>query len=845
MEKCVHHADKREVMGDLSETYKQHYLDHGTRVANRWYLNQVLRSLPTFLLLSSFWSLVMFKNYLKVAVRHFRNHTAFSVINVFGLSLGLASAFFILLWVQDELKYDQFHSNGDRIYRVLQHSTTGGVTRTSDSLPQPLDAKFEESIPEIEHSVLMDWGTTKVISTDDKTIRADGRYFDPEVFQVFTYPLILGSPASALVDPESITISESLAESLFGPQWQRNESILGTTIRVDDRIDVELTGVFEDVPDNASIQFDFVMPVQEFIRRTDWVDSWGSNGLLMFVELREDADINEVNAKVKDLIDEHVDSWDSDVWLQPLFDMHLRSGFENGTVVGGRIENVRTFGLVAGILILIACINFMNLSTARCSRRAREIGVRKSVGASRSLLAKQLLGESILMALIAYTVAVSIVVFLLPGFNDLTEKNIGLTIQDSKLWIQFLGIALLTGVMAGIYPAIFLSSFNVVGILRNRTVSSSGGGIRRGLVVVQFAMSIVLIVGTVTIYKQLDYIRTKDLGVDRHNVLYLNVEGDLQNDLDLFKNELIREASIQNVAAASQNPLSTSWSTVNVQWPGKDPEDKTWFFYISADSAFVKVMNVGILKGRSFNSLAGSAAPEFLLNETALKLMQLEQPIGERITFRGTTGEVVGIVKDFHVRSLSGPLRPVILIQDPSVFNMLFIRVGAGKTTEALAALAQVYSKFNAGIPLNYRFLDDEFEESYQSEIVVGNLSRYFGLISILIACLGLYGLSIFATEKRKKEIGIRKAVGASIPSVVLMLTREFLTLIVGAFLIAAPVSYMIMRDWLNDYAFHTNLGISTFILAGIASLAIAGLSVSWQSFKAASVSPIQSLNTD
>ncbi len=489
----------------------------------------------------------MLKNYLKVALRNLRNHKGYSFVNVFGLAAGLACSFFIFLWVQDELSFDSFHAEEDQIYRVMQHATFGGRKGTQAAIPGPLDNILDEQYPEITHSVLMSWDFNMVISLDDQAYRADGKYFGPDVFKVFTFPLIVGDPATALQDPESIVLSESMAEKYFGLDWRTRDDILGTTFRVENRIDMTLTGVFEDIPVNSTLKFEFVLPVEEFNRRNEWVNTWTSNGLRLFVRLLKDADPVAVSAKIEGLIRKNNTQWETELFLQSITDMYLRSDYEDGVLVGGRIKYVRIFILVAFFIILIASINFMNLATARSAQRAREIGVRKLVGANRALLARQFLGESILLSLIAFAVAQIFVFVLLPSFNALTQKSVSVSLLDPTLWLQFGGIALLTGLLAGSYPALYLSSLNVIGVLRSSKGNTSHGAvIRKGLVVFQFMMSIILIVGTVTVYKQLGYIQSKDLGVDRENVLYMDFEGGIKTQFSTFKNELLqdRESSV-------------------------------------------------------------------------------------------------------------------------------------------------------------------------------------------------------------------------------------------------------------------------------------------------------------
>ncbi|MCJ7580152.1 MAG: ABC transporter permease, partial [Candidatus Aminicenantes bacterium] len=660
----------------------------------------------------------MLKNYLKVAIRNLRNHKGYSFINVFGLAAGLACSFFIFLWVQDELGFDSFHTEEDQIYRVMQHATFGGRKGTQAAIPAPLDNILDEQYPEITHSVLMSWDFNMVVALDDQAFRADGRYFGPDLFKVFTFPLIVGDPATALLNPESIVLSESMTKKYFGADWQTRDDILGTIFRIENRIDMTLTGVFEDIPANSTIKFEFVLPVEEFNRRNEWVNSWTDNGLRLFVRLRKDADPVAVSAKIEGLIRENNNQWKTELFLQSITDMYLRSDYEDGLLVGGRIKYVRIFILVALFIILIASINFMNLATARSAQRAREIGVRKLVGANRTLLARQFLGESILLSLIAFAVAQIFVFVLLPSFNALTQKSVSVSLLDPILWLQFGGIALLTGLLAGSYPALYLSSLNVIGVLRSSKGNSShGSGIRKGLVVFQFMMSIILIVGTVTVYRQLGYIQSKDLGVDRENVLYMDFEGGVKEKFSTFKNELLQEPGIVSVSAGSQNPLSIGQNTMNTDFDGKDPEDTTLYSIISTEIGFVETMGIEMDQGRVFSEEFGTDSSNYIVNERAAKAMGMEDPIGQRLVLWGIEGTIVGVMKDFHMRSFYEPIKPVIFRLNHESAQIMFVRLGAGQTTEGIASLERVFNAFNPEYPFEYRFMDEQFEDTYRSEI--------------------------------------------------------------------------------------------------------------------------------
>jgi len=788
----------------------------------------------------------MIRNFFITAFRNIFRHKGYSFINVTGLAIGLACSFFILLWVQDERSYDKFIPEGDQIYRVMRTCVFGGNTGTTSSMPKPIAKVLVDEFPEITHTVLMSRALEMVLTHDHQAFRAQGRYIGSDAFTVFKYPLIAGDPATALRDPESIAVSESLAERHFGSDWREKKDLLGSMINVDHRLDAKLTAVFKDIPPNSSIQFDFIIPVQEFIRRNDWVERWDNNGLGVFARLDKGADPEAVNAKIKDLIDQHVDAWETDVFLQPYRDMYLWSSYENGKLVGGRIEYVRIFLFVALFIILIACINFMNLATARSSQRAREIGVRKTVGATKFSLARQFLGESLLTATIAFLIAMVLIFLLLPVFNQLTGKSVQLSLFDPGLWLQFGGLALFTGFLAGSYPALYLSSFSVASVLRSGTGQKArGAGLRKGLVVFQFVMSIVLIISTLTVYRQLNYIRNKALGVDRENVVSLPLEGNLRQQYDAFKQELLSKPGVVNVTISNQNPIAVFGNTIGVEWDGKLEGDNTLYSIISTGYDFVKTMRIQMDSGRVFSREYSTDSSNYIVNERAAAAMGMDNPLGQRLSVWGREGQIIGVVKDFHTQSFYRDIEPVILRLAPDQTNTILMRIAAGETPKAMATLKSLYNRFNPGYPFNYSFLDADFEQMYRSETVISSLAIVFTVLAILIACLGLLGLASFTAEQRTKEIAIRKVLGSSIMNIVLLLSREFVLLVTAAYLVALPIAWYLMSRWLGDFAFHTNISAVVLIGAGVISVLIAWLNVSYQSIRAARTNPVKSLRSE
>jgi predicted permease len=786
----------------------------------------------------------MLRNFLRVAFRSMLRHKGYAALNIAGLTVGLTCAFFITLWIQDELSTDRFHDDGDRIYSVMRHSTFGGVKGSTVSIPKPLAQALIDEYPEVENTVLWSWDTWALLRHDQEATRINGRWAGSDFFEVFSFPFIQGNPETALDSPESIVLTESIAERFFGADW-RSANVLGQTIRLDNRIELTITGVAEDAPANTQLNFNFIVPIEEFIGRNTWVEQWDNNGLRMFARLRAGTDLEAFNAKIKDHINRHVDSYETEAFFYPVSRQYLYGDFENGVQVGGRIEYVRAFGLVALLIILIASINFMNLATARSAARAREIGVRKTIGATRQSLAAQFMGESLLKATIAFLIAVALAGALLGSFNDLTGKAVTLSGMAANLpW--FVGIAALTGLLAGTYPALYLSGFSVMAVFRKQNASSGrGSGLRKALVVTQFAMSIVLIVGTLTVYQQLDYIQSKDLGINRDNVAIVRLEGGVRNKYETFKNQLLQVDGVTAVSTSGINPLSIGNDTIGVDWEGKDPNNNTLFWNGAVGYDFVETMGITLAGGRDFSPQFGSDTTNYVINWEAAKAMGMDNPVGQQISFWEVPGTIVGVMEDFQMGSMYFPIRPVIFRFRPDTGGQMYVRMEAGRTREALAGLERLYAEFNPEYLLNIRFMDEEYNESYQSEAVLGKLSNVFALVAIFIACLGLFGLASFTAEQRGKEIGIRKVLGASVPQMAILLSREFLLLVFAAFLIGAPVAYMVMNDWLGDFAYRIEMGLGILLAAGLATMLIAWLTVSYQSIRCALMDPVDSLRSE
>ncbi|WKN41058.1 ABC transporter permease [Tunicatimonas pelagia] len=784
----------------------------------------------------------MLRNYLLTALRSFAKKKNYTFINILGLAIGLASSFLIFLWVQSEYQIDRFHANGQRLYQVLRNvHYASGPTLTYQTTPKPLAQALEDEFPEIKAAELISWEEESLLAYDENSYREQGNYVGEDFFEIFSYPLTEGDPATVLNEMNAIVISETMAQKYFGDQ-----SAVGKILRFEDREDLRVSGVFRDIPKQSSIDFDFVRPMKRFIRDNSWVEDWGSNGLRLFVLVAAQTDITQLNSKIKDIVDERQTYDDADVFLKPYADRHLYSKYENGHLIGGRITYVRIFSVVAVFMLIIACINFMNLATARSGQRAKEVGVRKAIGANKNSLIGQFMTESTLVVLFALSLAVLLVELSLPFFNQLTDKSITINYLDPTILSMAAGIILFTGLLAGSYPALFLSSFQPARVLKGTVQKSQGAALfRKGLVVFQFAVSILLVIGTIIVYEQVNYILNKDLGLEKENVIYTYREGALLDQYETYKQQLMQQPGISAVTSSSQSPLSVGRSTGNVEWEGKQQDDDMEFMIVNAEYDFVSTMGMRLKDGRYFSPDFSTDTTNYVINEAAARAMGLVNPVGEGLTVWDESGKIIGIVEDFHAASLHEQIDPLIMRLTPDDTYLIFVRTETGKTAEALASMKKVAEAINPAYPFEYKFLDQTFQEAYQREETIGKLSTIFATLAILISCLGLLGLASFTAEQRTKEIGVRKVLGASITHLVWLLSSDFTRLVTISFVIASPIAYYLMRQWLQDFEYQVELSVGIFALAGIAALLIAWLTVGYQSIRTARANPVDSLRSE
>lgn len=784
----------------------------------------------------------MFKHNLILTVRNFKRFKSSFFINLFGLSTGLACTMFIYLWVTDELSVDKFHANEDRLFQVMEHQQYADNIMTTRSTPGLLAKTLKEEIPEIEFAATTTWINKFTLSHEDKNLKSDGYYVGKDFFHLFSYTLIDGQADQVLSDKQSMVISDDLAVRMFGT----TSDVVGQSIKLDHNETFLVSGIFEKPPSNSSFIFDFVIPFDKFIDDNPWVVEWGNNGPKTYIILHDEASADQVSEKIAGFIKTKNEDSHVTLFLKKYSEGYLYGRYENGVQSGGRIEYVRLFSIIAIFILLIACINFMNLSTARASRRAKEVGIKKAVGAPKSTIITQYMTESLLMSLVSFFISVLVVFLFLPQFNEITDKAIS-TSFDLSIVLSFLGLTILTGIVSGSYPAIYLSGFTIVKVLKGEIRSSLAElWARKGLVVFQFTLSIILIVSVMVIYKQIEYVQSKSLGYDNDNMIYFSQEGKVQKNVDTFLEQLRSIPGIVSATSTGHILLYRNNNTSGLDWEGKDPEAKILFENVRTNYDLFKTLDIKFKEGRPFSREFSTDTTKIIFNEAAIKVMGLEDPIGKTITlWEDNKMEIIGVVKDFHFQSLHSEVKPLFFQLTPETTWYVMARIQAGAEKQTLAELERFYGEFNPGFTLEYEFMDKRYESLYKAEQRVSTLSRYFAGMAIIISCLGLFGLASFTAERRQKEIGIRKVLGSSVMNIVYLLSSDFTKLVGISILLALPISYYFVSDWLDQFAFRISLEAWFFIGAGFLSLLIAWLTVGSQALRAAHVNPAECLRDE
>lgn len=787
----------------------------------------------------------MLKTNMKLAWRSLKKDRQFTLLNLVGLSTGLACALFIYLWVTDELSVDKFNQNDSRLYKYMEYRKKADGIWTAHSSSFPTAAALAAEMPEVEYAATTSEAENISLSVDGtREVQSSRRYVSKDFFNVFSYEILQGNRQQVLPDKNSIAISDELARKLFNT----TEGLIGKTLIYQHDKQYTVSAIFRRPPVNASEQFDCVISTDILKEQYSSLDSWFNTGPRTYVLLKPGTDPAGVNQKLPGFImaKTNNEAKHRTPFLKRYSEIYLYGEYENGVLKGGRIDYVRMFSLIAIFILIIACINFMNLSTAKATQRLKEVGVKKVVGASRGSLIVQFLGQSMLMTLLAFILAFALVFIFLPSFNAITDKQLTL-VPDARLIISCSGIALLTGLIAGSYPALYLSGFNPAVILRGKLRNSMGELlVRKGLVVFQFSLSVILIISVLVVYKQIAYVQSRPLGYNKENVLSINKEGALNKseNLQTFLSEVRKVPGVAMASSIGHSLTGHDGGTSGVIWEGKDLEDKTEFENVGANYDMIETLGFEMKEGRSFSPQFSSDSNAIIFNETGIRFMGMKDPLGKKIKLWGEDRTIIGVVKDFHYESLHEPLKPLFIRLNTNSWRIV-ARITAGKEKEAIAGIEKIYKQFNPDFTFNYTFMDDTFQRMYTSEKRVSILSRYFAGLAILISCLGLFGLAAFTAQRRKKEIGIRKVVGATVNNLYLMLSKDFLKLVLIAIVIALPVSWWATSQWLQGFAYRTPVGPGVFLIAGFATILITLLTISYQAIKAAIANPVHSLKAE
>jgi putative ABC transport system permease protein len=806
----------------------------------------------------------MIKNYFKTAFRNLWKNKGYSFLNIFGLAIGIACAGLIFLWAEDEMIFDNTNIKKDRLYELEVNVTDGGNNFTMGSTPRPMGAAMKAEIPGIANTArFSDQDERLLFNFDDKSLFAAGRYTDPSLFSMFTFDFVQGNAKNPFPQLYSLVITESAARKFFGAK----KNVVGRTVRIDNKRNYIISGIVKDMPENSTLQFEWLAPYEitlvdlkelgkeHGITITDAID-WRSYGPVTFVELDKNANLAAINKQLKNFIQRKAADQKSETFLYPMKDWRLYSEFANGKPTGGgRITQVRILSAIAWIILLIACINFMNLATASSQKRAREVGVRKVLGAGKKKLVAQFMSEAFFMSLIATAVAILIMALSLHGFNMLMQKQLELNIAKPFHIISLLIIAVVCGLIAGSYPSLYLSSFNPVSVLKGLKIKTgSASFIRKGLVIVQFVVSVVFIISTMIVYMQIQHVKNRNLGFNKNNLVEINPEHDISKIFPLIKNDLLRTGLIHDAALADHSTLYGGDTDNGFTWQGKSPDNEVSIAHRNVSPEFIATLGMQIIDGRDFSNNSSSENSNVIINKSMEKMMGTESAVGKIIQSpRGnpdrvfTNMTVIGVVTDYVYGNIYGKADPLIIFCKPPEYqNFIYVRTKAQSNVEqAVSKIGAVMKKDNATYPLEYKFVDDQFNQMFQNEILISKVSGIFAALAIIISCLGLFGLAACTAEQRTKEIGIRKVLGASVTGITTLLSKDFLQLVIISCLVAFPVAWWLMHDWLQNYEYRITISWWIFLAAGIAAVLIALITISFQSIKAAIANPVKSLRTE
>ncbi|SNY94918.1 ABC transporter permease [Flagellimonas pacifica] len=783
----------------------------------------------------------MLKNHVKIAWRSLLKNKGYTSLNIFGLAIGITCASLILLWVDDEMSFDSHFPKQDLVYYVPTNQLYEGEWSTFYSTPMLLAQDLKDEIPEITRAVATS-PENLLFTEGEKGINRRGRYANSDFFEIFSLQFLEGDKNTAFNTPDAIVLTQKTASDLFGA----NVPVLNKVLRVNNKENYIITGVVKDLPKNVSFGFEWLAPFERYSAGVEWMQNYGSNFTDTFVELAPEADFLAVNEKVKKMLPAITENQGTYAFLHSMKDWHLRSHFEGGKIVGGQIEHVQMFTIIALIILLIACINFMNLSTARSEKRSKEVGVRKVLGSDKKRLISQFMLEAMITASIAAVFSVILLFLLLPQFNLMVAKQLSFNLFDTAHILSLLGITVICGLLAGWYPAFYLSSFRPVEVIKGvKAKDSSAAVIRKGLVVAQFAASIIFIISTIIVYQQIQHVKSRDLGYEKENLVKLPVNGDMIKNFNPIRKDMVATGVIENVALNNANILSAGNNGSGFQWPGGTDTEDVLISFRHITSNFFETAGMQIVEGRGFSEDVSKDSTNILISQSLARLMGTGSPLGKIIT-RGEPHTVIGVVKDYQYGDMYNASDPVMYFNNPDWARFMYIKTKSDATmASSLAVMESVLKKHNPAFPFEYEFVDKAFDSKFRSEKLLSNLSRIFALLAIIISCLGLFGLSAYTAEQRRKEIGVRKVLGSSVASIVKLLSKDFIQLVIFALLIAGPLAWWIMHRWLQSFAYHIEINWQVFAVAGVVAICIALLTISFQSIKSAMANPVNSLRAE
>lgn len=787
----------------------------------------------------------MIKNYFIITFRNILRNKTFSFLNIFGLAVGIASAALIFLWVEDELNYNHYFPNRNNLYVIKDKQTYDGNTFVFDATPGPLAQAIKDETPGIKTTARSTWANPMLFSLGDKSVYENGRYVDSGFLTMFSVPFIKGNAAAAFAQLHSVVISEKMALKFF----TSTDNIIGKTLKVDNKEDYVISGVFKDLPENVSIKFDWLIPFKVYEEQNLWLKEWGSNSILTYAQTEANANVGNINKQLYDIVQRrNSQSTIAKMMLYPFNRVRLYNNFDkSGKEKAGVIKNIRLFSLIAWIILIIACINFMNLATARSEKRAKEVGIRKVMGAIKQKLIAQFIAESVLLSFLSMLLAIAIISLAMPAFNNLVHKNLSLHIFQPIHFGSLIIIALVCGILAGSYPAFYLSSFNPALVLKSTKLKiGSAAFIRKALVVTQFSASVVLIICTVIIYQQIQFGKDKDLGLKKDNLIYTGLHGNMRTHFASIKNDLLNTGVVENACISNSDVLNMGSNTGDFSWEGKAPDKQILITVEGISPEYIATQGIHLTQGRSFYENLKADSSNVIINETLAKIINNKNILGSVINREKDKYTIVGVVKDYVSNNVYQPVAPLMLFADTSNTNVLSIRIkDKASITAAIAAIEKVIKNNNPGYPFEYQFVDEEFGRFFQAETLIGKLAGIFSALAIIISCLGLFGLASFTAERRTKEIGIRKVLGASVSGMTSLLSKDFLKPVLLSVIIAFPVSWWMMFNWLKDYSYKITIQWWVFALAGLLVLMIALVTVSFQSIRAAISNPVKSLRTE